>query len=262
MEKQGKKVQSVEKAMVLLDCFWRERQGFSLAELAQKTGWAKSTIHALLSSMVGNALIEQDNDTGRYYLGYHAFELGCVVMERWSVRPVAAHYMRRITERTDESLYLGLHCGNDVLLVENSESYNNVRVSSPLGGRMPLYGCSQGKIFLSQMPQQQLQAYLNTVELKRYTPYTITDPEQLKKELNMVRVQGYAVEHGELRTGLKSIAAPIFNPDGTCQYAVSVVTIAQGAMAGERFQKLQEVVIQAAKEITEELKNPSGWQGL
>lgn len=262
MEKQGKKVYSVEKAMVLLDCFWHDRRGFSLAELAQKTGWAKSTIHALLSSMLGNSLVEQDPETGRYDLGYHAFELGCVVQERWDVRPVAAYYMRKITERTSESLYLGMHCGNDVLLVENSESYNNVHISSPLGSRMPLYCSSQGKIFLAHMSRPALQAYLKSTELKRYTPYTITDPDQLEKDLNMIRVQGYAVNNSELRTGTKSIAAPIFNPDGTCQYAIGVVTMAQGGMVGEHFQKLQDVVIQAAKDITQELHNPSGWKGL
>ena len=110
MDGKGKRVQSVEKAMLLLDCFWRARKSFSLAELAAQTGWAKSTIHALLSSMTGSALVEQDPQTGKYQLGYHAFELGCVVLERWPVRPVAGHYMQKITERTGESLYLGMRC--------------------------------------------------------------------------------------------------------------------------------------------------------
>lgn len=261
MEKQGKKVQSVEKAMLILDCFWEDRSEFSLAELAVKTGWAKSTVHALLGSMLGNAMVEQDELTGRYRLGYHAFELGCVAQERWNVRPVAAHYMRSITDRTGESLYLGMRCDNQILLIENSESINDVKIASPLGGRMPMYGCSQGKMILAQMTERQLEAYLRTTELKRYTPYTITDPEQLKKELNMIRVQGYAMEYSELRTGVKSIAAPIFARDGSCEYAISAVTIAKGSASGDNFQKLQEMVVRAAAEITSELQNPSGWKG-
>lgn len=261
MESKGKRVQSVEKAMMLLDCFWEERKSYSLAELAAKTGWAKSTIHALLSSMTGDALVEQDEQTGKYQLGYHAFELGCVVQERWDVKPVAAHYMRKITDRTGESLYLGMRCGNELLLIENSEGFNHYRVASPLGGRMPLYGCSQGKILLAYMPQKALTDYLNQVELKSHTPYTITDPERLKKELALIYEQGYAVEYGELQIGLKSIAAPIFDQNGNCSYAISAVTIARGGLADESFKKLQEVVIRAAEEISCGLKNPAAFSG-
>ena len=160
MDGKGKRVQSVEKAMLLLDCFWRARKSFSLAELAAQTGWAKSTIHALLSSMTGSALVEQDPQTGKYQLGYHAFELGCVVLERWPVRPVAGHYMQKITERTGESLYLGMRCADELLLVESTEGFGNYQLASPLGGRMPLYGCSQGKILLAYMPKKRRAEFL------------------------------------------------------------------------------------------------------
>lgn len=104
MDGKGKRVQSVEKAMLLLDCFWRARKSFSLAELAAQTGWAKSTIHALLSSMTGSALVEQDPQTGKYQLGYHAFELGCVVLERWPVRRWRGTICRRLPSAPGVSL--------------------------------------------------------------------------------------------------------------------------------------------------------------
>ena len=261
MESRGKKVQSVEKAMRILDCFWAERRDFSLAELAQRTGWAKSTIHALLSSMMENATVEQDELSGRYRLGYHAFELGCVVQEQWEVLPVAAHHMRRITDQTGESLYLGMRCGNEILLIDNSEGFHDFKAASPLGGRMPMYACSQGKLLLSLMQPQELEVYLQTAELKRYTPNTITDPEQLRQELEKIRAQGYSIEYGELQTGLKAIAAPIYDKNGRCDCAISAVTIARNEVAGERFQRLQEIVIKAAEEISGELKYPIGWRG-
>lgn len=57
--------------------------------------------------------------------------------------------MQKITERTGESLYLGMRCANELLLVESTEGFGNYQLASPLGGRMPLYGCSQGKILLA-----------------------------------------------------------------------------------------------------------------
>lgn len=130
--KQRQKVHSVEKAMRLLDCFWEERTEFSLAELAEKTGWPKSTVHALLGSMLGNATVQQDEITGRYRLGYHAFELGCVAQARWDVRRVAAHYMRAITDRTGESLYLGMRCLSFVVPWCYTERADRYRPARPL----------------------------------------------------------------------------------------------------------------------------------
>ena len=217
--------------MALLDCFWVGRKEYSLAELAAQTGWAKSTIHALLCSMLTNGMIEQDALSGKYRLGFHTFELGCVAQERWSVRPLAAQAMRKITERTGEALYLGMRCMDEILLVDNSENYDNFKISSPLGARMPMYGCSQGKVLLAQMTDAELEAYLKRTTFRTYTPYTIRD------------------------------AAPIFEENGVCDYAISAVTIAKGSATGDNFQKLQEIVVQAAAEITKELQAPSGWWG-
>lgn len=262
MEYRGKKIQSVEKVLLLLDCFWQGRTEYALSELAQKTGLAKSTIHGLLGTLMSNDLVEQDDLNGRYRLGYHAFELGCVAQERWHVRSVAAHSMRAITDRTGESLYLGMRCGGHILVIENSESTSDIKFTCPLGSRMPMYGCSQGKMILALMAEKQLQTYLQTITFKRYTSYTITDPEQLKKELNMIRVQGYATEYDELLTGVKSVAAPIYNADGTCDCAISVVTASRGSISGEYFQKLRQLVMQAAEDISRELRQPDGWYGL
>ena len=169
--------------------------------------------------------------------------------------------MRKITERTGEAMYLGMRCMDEILLVENSENYDNFKISSPLGARMPMYGCSQGKMLLAQMTDAELEAYLKRTTFRTYTPYTIRDAAQLKKELQMVRVQGFAVEYSELRTGIKSVAAPIFEENRVCDYAISAVTIAKGSATGDNFQKLQEIVVQAAAEITKELQAPSGWWG-
>lgn len=256
MDAKGKKIQSVEKAMQLLDCFWRNRRPFTLAELAAETGWAKSTIHALLSSMIPNAMIQHGAD-GRYRLGYHAFELGSVVEATWDVKPVAATYMRQITDRTGESLYLGMLAGDAVLLVESTESYHNFPLTEALGSRMPLYACSLGKVLLSYMPQAQREDYLRGCTFQRFTPYTVQDVKRLRQELQPIREQGYALEFGELQMGLKSVAAPIFDHTGSCCCAISAVTIARGGVESESFKKLQQVVLHAAQSISFELQNPT-----
>lgn len=85
MESRGRRVHSIEKAIRLLDCFWEADSPLSLHELEQRTGWAKSTIHGLLATMLDSAVVEQNPTDGKYRLGYHLFELGSAVRQGWSV---------------------------------------------------------------------------------------------------------------------------------------------------------------------------------
>ena len=83
MENRGRRIHAIEKALRLLDCFWLERRPLSLSELEKMTGWAKSTIHGLLASMLDSGVVEQNASDGRYRLGYHLFELGNAVNQSW-----------------------------------------------------------------------------------------------------------------------------------------------------------------------------------
>ena len=71
METRGRRVHAIEKAIFLLDCFWEARQPLSMRKLEKKTGWAKSTIHGLLASMLDSGVVEQNSTDGKYRLGYH-----------------------------------------------------------------------------------------------------------------------------------------------------------------------------------------------
>ena len=90
MESRGRRVHSIEKAIRLLDCFWEADSPLSLHELEQRTGWAKSTIHGLLATMLDSAVVEQNPTDGKYRLGYHLFELGSAVRQAGAFRSSAA----------------------------------------------------------------------------------------------------------------------------------------------------------------------------
>ena len=116
METRGRRVYSVEKAIRLLDCFWQERRPLSLRELEQRTGWAKSTIHGLLASMLDSAVVEQNSSDGKYRLGYHLFELGSAVSRSWDLPRCCAPYLQELVDRFGESAYLARLSGNELPL--------------------------------------------------------------------------------------------------------------------------------------------------
>ena len=106
MESRGRRVHSIEKAIRLLDCFWEADSPLSLHELEQRTGWAKSTIHGLLATMLDSAVVEQNPTDGKYRLGYHLFELGSAVRQGWSVPELCRPHLRAMAARLGESVHL------------------------------------------------------------------------------------------------------------------------------------------------------------
>ena len=117
MESRGRRVHSIEKAIRLLDCFWEADSPLSLHELEQRTGWAKSTIHGLLATMLDSAVVEQNPTDGKYRLGYHLFELGSAVRQGWSVPELCRPHLRAMAAHLGESVHLARLSGDEFLLL-------------------------------------------------------------------------------------------------------------------------------------------------
>ena len=255
MPAQGRSVHSVEKAIKLLDCFWEAGGSLSLTELVQRTCWAKSTVHGLLSSMIESAVVEQDKTDGRYRLGYHLFELGSSVAASWDVVGVVRPRLEQIAQTVGESAYLARLSGDELILVECVEPHNGFRVSSEPGTRIPLHCSSEGKCILAAMPEDQAKALLQRKGMAQMTANTITTWEGIEPQLALTRELGYSVERGEFRAGLHSVGAPVYTSSGRCIYAIAVVCIQNAGQLGADRNTI-EVVKQAAERASYDL----GWR--
>lgn len=260
MEQKGKRIQAVEKAVLLMDVLWKERRELSLAELGKLTQMAKSSIHITLMTLMDSSLVTQNPENGKYYLGHHAYELGCAASMPWEILPVAEHHMNRVVEQYGISMYLGKRCGDEIVLIKNVEPNYDVVISSPQGGRIPMYGCAQGKCILAQLPEAELERYLRNFQFKSYTMLPAYNAEELRKELLMIRNQGFSTSQ-MLRTGTRSVGAPIFDRNGRCEYGLAAVGLSKGPLSIETFTKTRDIVMQTAHGITIELQRPSSWRG-
>ncbi len=216
-EQEGKTIHSVAKAIRLLDLLTAAAQPASLTELYQKTGWPKSTIHGLLSTMRESGLIEQ-TPNGRYWLGIRLFEYGCAVSNSWDIGAIARPHMQNICTELGESVFLSVFDRAAVVTLAEEESRASLRVVSEVGARLPVHCTSQGKLFLANSSPAECRRILTHTELKAYTPHTLTTPEQFVPELTRIREQGYAVENGEYKIGLCSARS---SPTSSCTPSAS-----------------------------------------
>ena len=138
----GKKIRSVDKAMVLLELLGAGRSPLTLSELEQRSGLPKSTIHGLLSTMREHHMVSQQAD-GRYCLGLRLFELGCAVSASWDVTGVAAPYLAKLSAVTGATAFLAVRSGGEAVTLDQSSEGSGLRIVSEVGCRLPLCCTSQ-----------------------------------------------------------------------------------------------------------------------
>ncbi len=243
-EMEGKTIHSVAKAIRLLDIFTQQARPLSLTDLYRQTNWPKSTIHGLLTTMRASGLIEQQAD-GRYWLGLRLFEYGCAVSGAWDIRAIAQEPMKAVCAQTGESVFLSVLDRGAVVTLAEEESRASVRVVSEVGARLPIHCTSQGKLFLAHLSAAESRRILRTAELTAFTPNTLTQLESFTAELEKIRTQGYALENGEFKRGLRSVSVPIRQADGQVRYALGCV----GLLPQEEISSAVYHLMQAASQI-------------
>lgn len=249
-------VHSVDKAMNLLEILLSHRSPMALQEIAVASGYPKSTVHALLTTMRTHAVIEQQQD-GRYALGIRLFECGCAVSSAWDIGRLAHPHLEQLAASTDASAFLALLEGRNAISFDQCISATGLQVVPAMGGRMPLHATSQGKVLLSCLSDREVLKILEKGGMQAFTPHTITDPQRFVADLANVRENGYAVEDGEYRIGLRSAAAPVYDSTGQVRYALGVAGLFRRVQS-EDFQNAVVHLIHQSRQLSMAL----GWRGM
>lgn len=242
-------VQSVCKAMDLLASLAQAGSPLSLGELSRRTGMPKATVHGLLAAMRASAVVEQSGEDGKYRLGIRLFEYGCAVSRGWNILNAAAEPMRQAAEETGETVSVASLDRGAVLILDSANARGNFRVISEKGSRLPIHCTSQGKLLLAYLPPAQRRPLLRDCDFTAYTPHSHTNAQALEAEMDQILAQGYAVENGELRIGLRSVSAPVFDVTGSAAYAVCVVGMFRRVNSPE-LERATALVLEAAQRIS------------
>lgn len=236
----GNIILSVAKAMELLQLMSQAGKPLLLKELAALCGYPKSTVFGLLTTMRAYDVVTQTPD-GRYALGMRLFEYGRQVERSWDISLVARPYMEHLCRETGASVMLSVYEGGSVITLDQVESREGLRIVSDIGSRLPVFCTSQGKVFLAHMSRAGAENLLRSQSLTQFTPHTITDIPSLLREVEVCRTQGYAIENGEYKIGLRSISAPIYNVGGKVQYTVGIIGMLRSTHSDEFRAAVQRV---------------------
>ncbi len=187
-----------------------------------------STAHRLVAELCAWGGLERDGD-GRYRIGLRLWELGALAPRALGLREAALPFMEDLYEVTHENVQLAVRDGVEVVFVERFASRSAVPVLTEVGGRFALPPTGVGLVLLAAAPAD-VQERVLAGPLQRYTPWTITDPAQLRRVLAEVRRAGVAVSDRQVTADAVSVAAPIRNREGVVA-ALSIVVHGNGPAA-------------------------------
>ena len=251
VEKKGtqRNIQSLERAVSILDYLVDKPQGERLMVISRELGLNKSTAFGLISTLEDLGLLHQSSQTGKYLLGLKLLDYSGTIKDSLRLPDLANSIMERLANRFEENVHLASLEGNSVLYLGTVTTSKTMQVLAKVGKRAPFYSTSLGKVLVSFLPDGELEYLLDTTEMIPRTKNTICDKEQFKREVEKIRRNGYASERDEGEVGISCFAAPIHNSSGE---VVAAISIAQPtSRLDERDpDEIVKCLLEAAREIS------------
>ncbi len=249
-------VKSLVKALNILEVLSEAEQPYTLTQLSRHLHLHVSTVHRLLVNLVRHGFAEEDPLTGGYQLSFRVLRMGLRVLDRLDFRRAALPWLRELNQQTKETVHLAILQGTQAISIEKFDSPQPVGLDARLGGVVPLHCTGVGKTLLAYQGADLLERLAQPPGFARQTPHTLTGLAQIRKELQQIREQGYALDREEAVEGLRCVAGPVFDYQGRIVAAFSVAGPAT-RMPPERVSEIARLVVETSRKISYRLGLPN-----
>ncbi|MDR1979543.1 MAG: IclR family transcriptional regulator [Synergistaceae bacterium] len=214
--------QSSDKLLNLLEILSEQIEPLRLRDIARLCGMNVSTTLRFLTALQRRGYVAQDAETARYYLTFKLCVLAQNLTTFFDVRGVALPFLRDVARAFSESCHLAIEDNMTVVYIEVVNANKTLMSTQHIGNVAPLHCTGVGKTFLADYSSAELERYIAVKKLPAYTEHTLTDPRELKSELERVRSAGYALDNQECEIGARCVAAPIRDYTGKTKAGLSV----------------------------------------
>ncbi len=243
-------VQSLNRALDLLETFPRLGPEIGLSRIAAELGLSKATAYRLLSTLETRGYVERAPDSRSYRLGLRAFELGMYYQGQLQVRQVALPYLREMCAQTGEVAFLCVREGDAAVCVERVDGSVQVNVFSlRVGGHQLLHCGAAPRALLSGLSDDEVRAYALRTGLPACTPQTLTRLDLLLEDVRCTRQQGFVVSLDDVTAGISAVGAPVFDHTGALLASISLSGLTN-RFENERVAALGALVAGAAQRMS------------
>lgn len=251
MEKLAKINQSVEKVFQIIETMAEGREPLRLQDISLKVEMPASTTLRLINTLINCGYAKQDPVTLRYSLSLKFMHIGSLVSSQTSIRDVAHPYLIELSRKCKESVCLAIEQNMEVVYIDVIDGPDGMlRITQRIGKIAPMHSTGVGKLLLLNYDSKELNNFIAMKGLEALTPNTVTSKEELLKELEKIKLQGYALDDEECELGARCISAAIKDYTGKAVAGISVsgpIT----RMTMEYIDTIKNTVMETARKISE-----------
>lgn len=250
-------MQSVDRAISLLELLAQSGSGTSLTDLSTRAGLNISTCHHLLATLMRAGYVAQVPGRRTYALGARVLHLGQAFMRQVDLPKRAQPFLERLNAVTGEAVHLAVLQGDHVVTVARIEARHAVRVDTgAIGSSDAPHATATGKAMLAWLPDDQGRRIIAANGITRFTANTITDLDVLTEDLRHVRRNGYAMDREEYQLGVVCVGAAVRDQSGAVIGSISASAPAFRA-GDEHVALMRAAVMEAARLLSAEFGAPS-----
>lgn len=211
-----------DRTLAILELLSGHHGGLSVADLSRRLGISQNSAFRITHTLHERGYLHRRESDKRFVLSNRLFDLSRPKVHEKSLVLCALESLRELRDATGETVQLMVRSGTKGVVLEQVSGNHPVKVMGEIGLRVPLYSCAPGKAILAALPEPELEDWLATVTLKRFTDTTRADRESLLADLAATRARGYAIDLAEGLAGIHCAGAAVFNAHA---YPVAAITV-------------------------------------
>lgn len=243
---------SLARGLAVIHAFQERKRHLTIAQISHRTEIPRAAVRRCLHTLIKLGYATTDGRT--YSLLPKVLTLGHAYLSSTPLATSSQPYLDRMSDHLHEACNMATLEGNDILYIARSATTQRlISVDLSVGGRLPAYCTSMGRILLAALDDVSLQEYLDHVDLQPKTSRTIRTPEALLECLQLVRHQGWCIVDQELEQGLRSIAVPVYDASGQVLAALNVSTSAGRVARSELEQRFLPIMLDASRDLSTQL---------
>ena len=212
-ERRSESLQTLERGLLVLETFSRERPALTLSDVARLTGLTRASARRILLTLDRLGYVRSQERL--FSLAPRVLNLGWAYMSSLGIAELAQPLIRELAVELEEAVSIAILDWPDVVYLARVYPPRRVYASTlSVGSRLPAHATAVGRVLLAALPDTTLNEYLAT-PLARYNERTVCDPGELRALIETVRRRGWAISDQEVEVGIRSVAAPIRDATGT-----------------------------------------------
>lgn len=213
-------IAGLEKGLHLIEAFDDAHPRMTSSQAGERCGLTRTAARRYLLTLTHLGYVATDGKL--FWLTPRMLRLGQSYLESARLPRIVQPFLQRVTAGTLEIAYVSVLDGEDIVYIARNGSNRNMNTGFVLGSRVQAQVTAAGMVILSMLDPVRQENWFAHRELKSYTSFTITDKDQLRRELSKIRAQGWALGEQQLELTYRGVAVPLIDRNGDLVAALSV----------------------------------------